>query len=73
MPAHSSLKASDSHNTLKSSIVPGSFSAHSLKLDVTRHTLFITTQNIHSPGPQLQHSTTARESILNPTLGGSWA
>jgi len=73
MPAHSSLKASDSHNTLKSSILPGGFSALSLKPDATRHTLFITTLNIHTPGPQLQPSTTARQSILNPTPGCSWA
>jgi len=77
MPAHSSLKVSDSHNTLKSSIVPGSFSALSLKLDATRHTFCITTPglrlNIHTPGQQPQHSTTATQSILNPTPGGSWA
>ena len=55
--------------------LPGGFSALSLKLDVTRHTLLsmITTLNIHTPGPQLQHSTTATQSILNLTHGGSWA
>jgi len=65
MLAHSNLKASDSHNTLKSSIVPGGFSAVSLKLDATRHTqaLFIITVNIHTSRPQLQHSSTARQSI----------
>jgi len=73
MPAHSSLKASDSHNTLKSSILPRRFSALGLKLDATRHTLFITTLNIHTPGPQLQPFTTARQSIVNPTPGCSWA
>jgi len=49
MPAQSSLKASNSHNTLKSSIVPGGFSALSLKLDATRHGFH------HNPGPQAQH------------------
>jgi len=39
MPGHSSLKASDSHNTLKSSIVPGGFSALSLKLEETPQAL----------------------------------
>jgi len=53
--------------------VPGHFSALSLKLHATRHPLFITTLNIHTPGPQLQHSTTARQSILNLTPGSSWA
>jgi len=73
MPAHSSLQASDSHNSLKSSILPGGFSALSLKPDAMRHTLFITKLNIHTPRPQLQPSTTARQSILNPTPGCSWA
>jgi len=53
--------------------LPGGFSALSLKLDATRHPLFITTLNIHTLGPQLQHSTTATQSILNLTHGGSWA
>ena len=46
MPAHSSLKVSDSHNTLKSSIVHGSFSALALQCDPT-HT-FITTFSPHA-------------------------
>jgi len=50
MPAHSSLKGSDSHNTRKSSIVPGSFSALSLKLDATRHSFHHNTQQSHSRG-----------------------
>jgi len=49
MPAQSSLKGSNSHNTLKSSIVPGGFSALSLKLDTTRHCFH------HNPGPQAHH------------------
>jgi len=48
MPAHSSLKASYSHNTLKSSIVPGGFSALRLKLDATRHSFHHNTQHSHS-------------------------
>jgi len=63
MPAHSSLKVSNSHNTLKSSIVPGGFLTLGLKLDTIRHTLLITTLNIHTLGPQLQHSSTARQSV----------
>jgi len=43
--------------------------ALSLKLDTTRYTLFITTLNNHTFGPQLQLSTTARQSILNRTPG----
>ena len=46
MAAHSSLKASDSHNTLKSSIVPSGFSALSLKLDAKRHTVCIPTPGL---------------------------
>ena len=48
MPAHSSLKASDSQNTLRSRIVPGGFSAVSLKLDVTRHSFHHNTKHSHS-------------------------
>jgi len=60
MPAHSSLKASDSHNTLRSSIVPGGFSALSLKLDATRHSFHHNTQHPHSraPAATLHHSQT---------------
>jgi len=58
MPAPSSLKASDSYNTLKSSIVPGGFSALSLKLDATRHTLFISTLNSRATAATLHHSQT---------------
>jgi len=60
MPAHSSLKASDSHNTLKSSTVPGGFSALSLKLDATRHSFHHNTQHPHSraTAPTLHHSQT---------------
>jgi len=49
MPAHSSLKASNSHDTLKSSIVHGGFLALGLQCDPT-HT-FITT---FSPHPDLR-------------------
>jgi len=60
MPAHSSLKASDSHNTLRSSIVPGGFSALSLKLDAKRHSFHHKTQHPHSraPAATLHHSQT---------------
>jgi len=60
MPAHSSLKASDSHNTLRSSIVPGGFSALSLKLDATRHSFHHNTQHLHSrtTAATLHHSQT---------------
>jgi len=60
MPAHSSLKASDSHNTLRSSIVPGGFSALSLKLDPTRHSFHHNTQHPHSraTAATLYHSQT---------------
>ena len=60
MPAHSSLKASDSHNTHKSSIVPGGFSALSLKLDATRHSFHHNTQHPHSraTAATLHHSQT---------------
>ena len=60
MPAHSSLKASDSHNTLKSSIVPGGFSALTLKLDATRHSFHRNTQYPHSgaTAATLHHSQT---------------
>jgi len=62
MPAHSSLKASDSHNTLRSSIVPGGFSALSLKLDATRHSfqVYHNTQHPHSwaTAATLHHSQT---------------
>ena len=59
MPAHSSLKASDSHDTHKSSIVHGGLSALSLKRDAMHS--FITTLYIYIPGPQLPHSTTPIE------------
>jgi len=60
MPAHSSLKASDSYNTRKSSIVPGGFSALSLKLDATRHSFHHNTQHPHSraTAATLHHSQT---------------
>jgi len=60
MPAHSSLKASDSHNTLKSSIVPGGFSALSLNLDAKRHSFHHITQHLHSgaTAATLHHSHT---------------
>jgi len=62
MPAHSSLKASDSHNPLRSSIVPGGFSALSLKLDATRHSgsSHHNTQHPHSraTAATLHHSQT---------------
>jgi len=60
MPAHSSLKASDSHNTLRSSIVPGGFSALSLKLDATLHSFHHNTQHPHSRATAaiLHHSQT---------------
>jgi len=48
MPAHFTLKVSDSHNTLKSGIVPGGFSALSLKMDPTRHSFHHNTQHPHS-------------------------
>jgi len=48
VPEHSSLKASDSYNTLTSSIGPGGFSALSLKLDATRHSFHHNTQHPHS-------------------------
>jgi len=60
MPAHSSLKASDSHNTLKSSIVPGGFSALRLKLYATRHSFHRNTQHPYSraTAATLHHSQT---------------
>jgi len=63
MPAHSSLKASDSHNTLKSSIVPGGFSALSLKLDATRHSFHRNTQHPHS---QATAATLPHSQTINP-------
>ena len=59
MPAHSSVKASDSQGTLWSSTVLGGFSA--LRLQIERDAIMyflLTTPNIHTPGHQLQHSTT---------------
>jgi len=73
MPAHSSVKESGSHNSLKSGIVPSGFSALILRLDVTQYSLFLRRDNIHTPREQLQPSTTAWQWILNPTPGGSWA
>jgi len=60
MPAHFSLKASDSNNTSKSSIVPGGFSALSLKLDAMRHSFHHNTQHPHSlaTAATLHHSQT---------------
>jgi len=45
MPAHCCLKVSDSHDTLKSSIVHGSFSALGIERNAT-HT-FLTTSSPH--------------------------
>jgi len=60
MTVHSSLKASDSHNTLISSIVPGGFSALSLNLDAMRHSFHHNTQHPHSgaTAATLHHSHT---------------
>ena len=63
MPAHSCLKASDSHNTLKSSIVPGGLSALSLKLDTTRHSFHHNTQHPHS---QATAATLHHSQTINP-------
>jgi len=63
MPAHSSLKVSDSHNTLKSTIVPGGFSALSLKLDATRHSFHRNTQHPHS---QATAATLHHSQKINP-------
>ena len=65
MPAHSSLKASDCHNTLKSSIVPGGFSALSLKLDVTRHSFHHNTQAQH-PHSRATTATLHHSQTMNP-------
>jgi len=57
-------EASDAQSVF-ADVVPDAFLALSLKLDVTRHTLFITTlitsPGIHTPRPQLQYSTTVRQ------------
>ena len=65
MPAHSSLKASDSHNTLRSSIVPSSFSALSLKLDATRHSFHHNTQHPH-PESRATAATLHHSQRINP-------
>jgi len=63
MPVDSSLKASDSHNTLKSSILPGGFSALSLKPDATRHSFHHKTQYLHS---QATAATLHHSQTINP-------
>jgi len=70
MPAHSSLKASDSHNTLKSSIVPGGLSALSLKLDATRDSFHRNTQLEH-PHSWATAATLHHSQTINPE-SDSW-
>jgi len=68
MPTQSSLKVSNHRNTRYGLVVSQHLAPNSRRHD----TLFITRLNIYTLRRQLQHSTTATQSIMNPTPGGSW-
>jgi len=72
MLAHSSLKVSDSHDKLKSSIVNDGFWALSLKHDATRSIITTLDIHIHIPRLHLQHARTITESIKDLIQGGYW-